>query len=164
MIVITTVYVIATIFICIFNYKSSKSTNEQLLEMKKQYNEEFRPFLKIEKQDRKHDEIVFKIKNIGIRSAFNISVEFKQHVDNFEGSERCISGGIIEILRNEKSLQPQNDILYSLRNHILVGMSLKLDAILKYESSRGNEFEERVCVDVGGPVYNNDVHFDVYSY
>ena len=35
MIAITAVYVIATIFICIFNYRSAKATREQLAESKR---------------------------------------------------------------------------------------------------------------------------------
>lgn len=39
MVVITLVYVIATVLICIFNYKSSKAADKQLDESKRQFNE-----------------------------------------------------------------------------------------------------------------------------
>ena len=42
MVVTTIVYVIATILICIFNYKSSKAANKQLMESKHQFDETIR--------------------------------------------------------------------------------------------------------------------------
>ena len=45
MIAITAVYVIATIFICIFNYRSAKATREQLAESKRQFEENNRAFV-----------------------------------------------------------------------------------------------------------------------
>lgn len=48
MIVITAVYVIATIFICIANFKSAKATREQVAEARRQYEEEHRAFISYE--------------------------------------------------------------------------------------------------------------------
>lgn len=48
MIVITFVYVVATIFICWANIKSAKASKEELTEMKRQYAEENRPRIEIE--------------------------------------------------------------------------------------------------------------------
>ena len=48
MIVITAVYVIATIFICRANIKSAEASKEQLEEMRKQYAEDNRPILDVE--------------------------------------------------------------------------------------------------------------------
>ena len=47
MIAITAVYVIATIFICIFNYRSAKATREQLAESKRQFEENNRAFVTV---------------------------------------------------------------------------------------------------------------------
>lgn len=42
MVIITIVYVVATVLICIFNYKSSKAANKQLEESKRQFSETVR--------------------------------------------------------------------------------------------------------------------------
>lgn len=48
MVVITFVYVVATIFICWANIKSAKASKEELAEMKRQYADENRPRIEIE--------------------------------------------------------------------------------------------------------------------
>lgn len=48
MVIITLVYVIATIFICWANIKSAKASKEELAEMKRQYAEENRPHIEVE--------------------------------------------------------------------------------------------------------------------
>ena len=48
MVIITLVYVIATIFICWANIKSAKASKEELAEMKRQYADENRPRIEIE--------------------------------------------------------------------------------------------------------------------
>ena len=48
MVVITFVYVVATIFICWANIKSAKASKEELSEMKRQYADENRPRIEIE--------------------------------------------------------------------------------------------------------------------
>lgn len=48
MVIITLVYVIATIFICRANIKSAKASKEELAEIKRQYAEENRPHIEVE--------------------------------------------------------------------------------------------------------------------
>lgn len=48
MVVITLVYVIATIFICWANFKSARLSKDQLEEMKKQFEENNRPYVEVE--------------------------------------------------------------------------------------------------------------------
>ena len=48
MVIITFVYVIATILICVFNYRSAKATREQVAEAKRQYEEINRAFITYE--------------------------------------------------------------------------------------------------------------------
>ena len=45
MVIITFVYVVATIFICVANFKSAKASNEQLAESKRQFDEQNRPYM-----------------------------------------------------------------------------------------------------------------------
>ena len=45
MVIITAVYVIATVFICKANVKSAQATREQVAEARRQYEEEHRPYI-----------------------------------------------------------------------------------------------------------------------
>lgn len=47
MVIITTIYVIATIFICKANIKSANATREQVAEQKRQFDETNRAFVTI---------------------------------------------------------------------------------------------------------------------
>lgn len=107
MVGITGIYVIATIFICVFNGKSAKATREQVAESKRQIEESKRqfveskrletmPFLQMEIcTEREHpqfeiefdlcngksNDVIYKIvklKNLGNGSASNIIYEWKQ--------------------------------------------------------------------------------------
>ena len=48
MVIITGIYVVATVFICWANFKSANASKEQLKEMQKQYAETNRPLIEIE--------------------------------------------------------------------------------------------------------------------
>ena len=65
MIAITAVYVIATIFICIFNYRSAKATREQLAESKRQFEENNRAFVTVTFETIRGSLLVLNIHNHG---------------------------------------------------------------------------------------------------
>lgn len=48
MVIVTGIYVVATIFICWANIKSAKASKEQLCEMQRQYAEVNRPIIEVE--------------------------------------------------------------------------------------------------------------------
>ena len=48
MVVLTGIYVIATIFICRFNYGATQASKEQAAEMRRQYDEDNRPYITVE--------------------------------------------------------------------------------------------------------------------
>lgn len=48
MVALTAIYVVATIFICYFNYGATKASREQANEMRRQYEEENRPYITVE--------------------------------------------------------------------------------------------------------------------
>ena len=48
MVIITGIYVIATIFICLANIKAANASKEQLREMQKQFAETNRPVVELE--------------------------------------------------------------------------------------------------------------------
>ena len=72
---ITFVYVIATIFICQANIKSAKSTREQVLEQKKQFEEEHRAFVTVDIEIIRSGLLAIRFQNHGKRIADNIKVD-----------------------------------------------------------------------------------------
>ena len=48
MVLLTAIYVIAAILICYFNYGATKASREQAAEMRRQYEEENRPYITVE--------------------------------------------------------------------------------------------------------------------
>lgn len=61
MVVITAIYVVATIVICVFNYKTAKAANLQIQESKRQFDETRRlqimPYLQVTITPKKDGEI-----------------------------------------------------------------------------------------------------------
>ena len=78
MVVITCIYVVATIFICIYNYKSAKASKEQLAEMKKQYNEENRPNIEVEFIYERRSWYGLRFINHGRRTAQDVHIQLDQ--------------------------------------------------------------------------------------
>lgn len=149
MAVLTFVYVIATILILVSNSRSTKIANEQLLEMKEQFYEEFRPILTIEPISWGNNEIIFRITNIGNRAAKNIYLEYLTQVFKINGNERIIEGQHkYEVLADDRLLQPQKSFEYTLDNYITEN-SKTIDVILFYESYK-KEYKERTCVHSNG--------------
>lgn len=83
MIVITAVYVIATIFICIANFKSAKATREQVAESRRQYEEEHRAFVSYELIYEHRVLYGLRFTNHGKRVATNVQLQLdKDFIDS----------------------------------------------------------------------------------
>lgn len=78
MVVLTAIYVIATILICYFNYSSSKASREQTLEMKRQYDAENRPYITVELIYEKRSFYGLRLTNHGRRIANHVIIQFEQ--------------------------------------------------------------------------------------
>ena len=100
MIAITAVYVIATIFICIFNYRSAKATREQLAESKRQFEENNHAFVTVTFETIRGSLLVLNIHNHGHQVANNVSV--KINCVNPRSLWALIKVGlcVLEVLRN----------------------------------------------------------------
>lgn len=48
MVVLTAIYVLATILICYYNYGATKASGDQAAEMRRQYEEDNRPYITVE--------------------------------------------------------------------------------------------------------------------
>lgn len=97
MVIITFLYVIATVFICHYNSKSAKATQAQLDEMRKQFEEENRPYITVEFIYEKRAFYGVRFSNHGKRIASNVSISFDQpfidsiHETNFRN---ILDGGV----------------------------------------------------------------------
>lgn len=78
MISITAVYVAATIFICLANIKSAKATQEQVAEMKRQFDEENRPHISVEIIYEKRIFWGLRFFNFGKKTANHVKIQFEQ--------------------------------------------------------------------------------------
>lgn len=134
MVVITFVYVVATIFICIANLRSAKATREQLAVSKRQYDEENRAFISFSFIYENRAFYGMRFTNNGKRVAkhirFNFNEEFidsltddslKNNIRSLPGRE-CLLGvgqsydvffGGAEFRENSNKLPIEGKILYS---------------------------------------------------
>ena len=95
MVIITLVYVVATIAICVANLRSAKVTREQLEESKRQYEEEHRAFISYEFI---YDHRIWygvRFTNLGKRIATNVQIHL-----NKEFIESITEAGIKEQLHS----------------------------------------------------------------
>lgn len=74
MIGITSVYVIATIFICIYNAQVAKVTKQELEELKKQFYQTNRPIVNYEVVYIKNTFYMLRFVNNGSHTAYNLSI------------------------------------------------------------------------------------------
>jgi hypothetical protein len=83
MVIITGIYVIATIFICVENHKSAKATRDQTAEQQKQFKEENRALVTITFETQNSNTAVLHIQNTGKRIAKNVKINIeKNFIDN----------------------------------------------------------------------------------
>lgn len=85
MVVITAVYVIATIFICKANIKSATATREQLAEVKRQYEEEHRPYISYQLIFENRTWYGMRFTNHGRREATHVQIKFSRDFLNSIG-------------------------------------------------------------------------------
>lgn len=87
MVIITAVYVIATIFICKANIKSAAATREQVAEAKRQYEEEHRPYVSYQFIYERRTWYGIRFTNHGRRVANHVKIKFGQEfLDSLSGS------------------------------------------------------------------------------
>lgn len=82
MVIITGIYVVATIFICIANFKSAKATRDQTAEQQNQFKEENRALINIFFEMRNSAVAVLHIQNNGKRIAKNVKISIEEDFIN----------------------------------------------------------------------------------
>ena len=114
---LTLVYVIATILICIFNYKSAKATRQQTEESKKQFKDSNRPniipcFTMIEGAM-----FCLTFKNIGNECAKELKININQEwINCFDEAlkQKKMPGNLEQSLENKYFLAPSDDLKFVL--------------------------------------------------
>lgn len=148
MVVITLVYVIATIAICIANLKAAKASREQLEEMKRQYADENRPRIDMEFCFERRTWYILRFINHGKQTAQKVKIElsqefidslpeptFKQTLEKAKGKE-CIIG-----IEKHYDLYIGSDALRGNPN------MKPVMGTISYES-QGNQFKEDIYLDL----------------
>lgn len=93
MVIVTFIYVVATIFICVANIKSAKATRDQLAESKRQFDEANRAFVTVTFDIVRSGLAVLCIENYGKQIANNVEIRISsEFVENMsdEGSKSRI--------------------------------------------------------------------------
>lgn len=104
MVVITAVYVIATIFICKANIKSAEATREQVAEAKRQYEEEHRAYISYEFIYERRAFYGMRFTNHGRRVATNVRVLLKQEFIDSLPSEKSYRSNLLTLKEKEFTL------------------------------------------------------------
>lgn len=78
MVILTAIYVVATILICRFNYGAAKASREQASEMRRQYEEDNRPYITVELIYERKSFYGLRFTNHGRRLANHVNIQFEQ--------------------------------------------------------------------------------------
>lgn len=148
MVIITLVYVVATIFICVANVKSAKATREQLAESKRQFDEENRAFVTVTFDIVRSGLAVLCIENHGKQIANNVEIRIApEFVDNMtdEGSKVRIQ----ELCKASFTLGIGRKWYACLGSHIELGKlsEVPLTVDISYSDGQG-EHKESTAIDL----------------
>lgn len=150
MVLITTIYVIATCFICWANIRAANASKSQLLEMQRQYAEENRPIITVEVIYVKRCFYGFRFRNAGKLIANDVQIQFSQEFcDSLEDTykrficklhqQTCIIG-----------VGQQYDIFFGGPNYHSVQNKVPATGTIKYSN--------------GGKAYSDEFSIDLDSY
>ena len=152
MVGITFVYVIATVFICKFNYKSAKASKEQLEEMKEQYQKNDRPIIEAEFLYIERTFFGIRFVNHGKHTAQNVHIELS---DDFISSIDEL--GVSEIIRLQKD------------KRCVIGVDQHYDLLFgSYDRYKGLEEKPpakgTIVYEYNNNEYTNEFFFDFENY
>lgn len=111
MIIITTIYVVATIVICISNKRSADAAKEQTSEMIKQYNENNRPYIIVKFEIIRSGLLCFVVENVGSMPAIGLEIDLcREFIDNIP-DERMV-GRVTEFVESKDIYLAPNQRMY----------------------------------------------------
>lgn len=151
MVFITGVYVIATIAICVANFKSAKASKMQLEVMKKQYEEENRPYVEVELHYERHLIYSLRFVNHGKQTAQRFRVDF-----NHEFTESLPEPSFRRNIEKQKG----KECIIGVGQHydLFIG-SNKLREITSWVPIKG-----RITYQSNGNLYESDIFIDLENY
>lgn len=148
MVVITAVYVVATIIICIANYKSAKEAHKQTEESIQQFNKSNRPYITCEYILSSRTYCGIHICNHGNQVARNLKI----NVDK-EFMDLLVEGHFLKFKKINDSvytvvgINQSYDFYFSKVKNKPIDVPLKVS--LKYENDDGITYEEKFVIDLG---------------
>ena len=151
MVIITFVYVIATIFICNANIKSAKASKEELIEIKRQYNDENRPRIEVEFCYEQRVWYVVRFVNHGKQTAQNVKIVF---------DEEFINSLPEQAFRDTLQKQKEKECIIVFQQHY--------DLYIGSNELRGNENMKPVTGKLKyrdeKSTYESDIYIDIENY
>lgn len=168
MVVITAVYVVATIFICSANIKSAKATREQVSEVKRQYEEEHRPYISYQFIFERRTWYGMRFTNYGRRVANHVQIKFNQDFLDSINKSRFFDG--LNKLREKEftiGIGQSYDIYFGTDEFRknpdikpIIGKILYQDKLATYHESFEIDFEKYATIfSVNSPA--DDLHEDM---
>ena len=151
MVVITFVYVVATIFICWANIKSAKASKEELDEMKRQYADENRPRIEIEFCYERRTWYIVRFINHGRLTAQHVKIILEE-----EFIDSLPEPGFQDTLRKQR------------KKEFIIGVGQHYDLYIASNELRGNPNMKPVTgklsyQDESGK-YESDIYIDLENY
>lgn len=152
MVCITLVYVIATIAICVFNYRSAKATSEQIKESARQFNETNRANITVTFEIIKGGLITLCIGNHGQKVAYDVSVAIdNKFLANAKEELDARTNQSIQSLVNAKFAVAIGQKLYTcLGSHLELKKLAKcpMDLLVTYRDDE-KEYRDKIRIDFG---------------
>lgn len=151
MVIITGIYVVATILIFITNRNATIAAQEQVAEMKKEFEDNNRPIIEVELDLKQRQMYTLQLVNRGNKTAYNASVEFN---DDFLESIKEFDG------------------YYQLKNQVnrkcIIGVDQHHDIFLYSvhykDDARALPISGKVSYESEGRKYANDFRIDLRNY
>ena len=148
MVIITVIYVVATILICWANFKSAKASKEQVKEMQRQYAEANRPVIEVEFHYIRRTWYIVRFVNRGERTAQHVRINIEQSfIDSLPE----------ESFQKELERLKGKECIIGVRQHydLFIGSNLlcgnpnmkPLTGTVEYEA-QGNVYKTHIFVDL----------------
>ena len=151
MVIITAIYVVATIFICCANIKSAKASQAQLNEMQRQFAESNRPEIEVEFHYLRRTWYVVRFVNRGEKTAQHVKINIAQ--------------SFIDSLPEEAF---QKELARLIGKECIIGVGQHYDLFIGSNKLRGNPnmkpFTGTVEYESQGKSYQSDLFVDLEHY
>lgn len=149
LVVVTFVYVVATIFISVYNNRSSKATLDMLSESKRQFDEENRPWISVELIYTKRTFFGIRFSNHGKQPAYHVLIDLQQSFIDCIKEEKIRS-----ILERQKGREciinvgQHYDLFFGTNEYIENNEKAPITGTVSYQNG-SRLFEEAFTIDIG---------------